>query len=625
MEAHFKNFGLKNFRVFKAWTDFEFAPITILTGTNSSGKSSILGGLNFLKESLPTVDDPKDINIYKLANANIGGGRSTKRFGKYSNLIPKGEEELAMIFTFEKIWFEPNVIIRTTMVLEKDDATNNGLGKLTGIVCTLKGTETLIATFLIISPTAISDNTKKLAPSYGKEIKLELAVGTLLATIESIQQNKICLHVRNSESTLHYNIPDNIHYLLSDFNRFKDSFGISYEIESILKTKGMGEIDVAITSLLTQSTINVTERFLGNEQESRIGYLGGLLNLQEIFSDLLDEIKENQFNDVDSLKAKMRDEISVVLIDKGGPITETMVLVIVKLLLNDSDPNIPNGFGFNESVNSLIIAAIESLLGCVERPLRQLAETTIFFNHREEPRRIFELYDDPALGNLLAELAYLPENNREMRLNFVNKWLTEMAGLKAIKLGLVEHYNWCEIQIITKDEKSLSIADLGYGVYKLIHLLLIIAGENLSSIEDGLTFLESFCVKGIYDDQKRRLHLVEEPESNLHPALQSKLADLFVDAAKNFDTQFIIETHSEYLIRKLQYLTAKGEIKPEDTVIYYFYPPDHPDVVSGREPQVKKINILPDGSLSGEFGSGFFDEADNIALELFLLKKSQEN
>jgi AAA15 family ATPase/GTPase len=37
--------SIDNFRVFKEKTEFEFAPITILTGTNSSGKSSLVDAL----------------------------------------------------------------------------------------------------------------------------------------------------------------------------------------------------------------------------------------------------------------------------------------------------------------------------------------------------------------------------------------------------------------------------------------------------------------------------------------------------------------------------------------------------------------------------------------------------
>ena len=58
---------------------------------------------------------------------------------------------------------------------------------------------------------------------------------------------------------------------------------------------------------------------------------------------------------------------------------------------------------------------------------------------------------------------------------------------------------------------------------------------------------------------------------------------MFIETSEKFNIQFFIETHSEYLIRKLQYLTAKKEIKPEDSVIYYF---NHPDEVAKGAEQV---------------------------------------
>lgn len=39
---YLKAFGLENFKVFKEKTEFEFAPITVLTGTNISDKSSVV-------------------------------------------------------------------------------------------------------------------------------------------------------------------------------------------------------------------------------------------------------------------------------------------------------------------------------------------------------------------------------------------------------------------------------------------------------------------------------------------------------------------------------------------------------------------------------------------------------
>ena len=47
-----KNLSLKNFKGFQVLDDLEFKPITILCGTNSSGKSSILKSILLMRQSL---------------------------------------------------------------------------------------------------------------------------------------------------------------------------------------------------------------------------------------------------------------------------------------------------------------------------------------------------------------------------------------------------------------------------------------------------------------------------------------------------------------------------------------------------------------------------------------------
>jgi predicted ATPase len=144
--------------------------------------------------------------------------------------------------------------------------------------------------------------------------------------------------------------------------------------------------------------------------------------------------------------------------------------------------------------------------------------------------------------------------------------------------------------------------------------------ENLKDVGFGITQLLPII---IFLCQKKRdnILIIEEPETNLHPAYQSLIADLIINAL-NFDKirPIIIETHSEYLIRKLQYLTAKKEIKPIDTQLYYFYPPNE---VPEGEKQVYPINIQEDGSLTKNFGKGFFDEAGNLDLLLYQMTKER--
>lgn len=153
----------------------------------------------------------------------------------------------------------------------------------------------------------------------------------------------------------------------------------------------------------------------------------------------------------------------------------------------------------------------------------------------------------------------------------------------------------------------------GYGERKIIPIILSIAYFNY--------------VKGIKDytyDLKFRIPfslIIEEPESNLHPNAQSRLADFFIHTWKGDNTQSIIETHSEYFVRRLQYLIAKNEINNEHVTIFYFPVPNK----DNSQINPYKIHINSSGELSKEFGKGFYDETINLSFDYYRLKKELKN
>lgn len=219
-------------------------------------------------------------------------------------------------------------------------------------------------------------------------------------------------------------------------------------------------------------------------------------------------------------------------------------------------------------------------------------------------KRSYHGGDDHILNSLIKE--FLKKTDLSTQNNmvtpysvFFNNWATKFK-MEQIS---VHRDDVLDINYITIGNQPLS--DVGFGLSQLTALLLKFAPwTQATNRHHG----------------KSNIFLIEEPESNLHPKFQSQLANLFLDAKEKFNHQFIIETHSEYMIRKFQYLVAKGKMKPEDIVIYYLHDPN--DIPEG-EKQVKKIEILPDGSLSDDFGPGFFDEAANWELELLRLKKNR--
>ncbi len=89
--------SIKNFKIFQDTQQFELNPVTILTGTNGSGKSSLLKFLKILESN-------KDNFLAKLQfnapETNITGFETAKNFESDSNKIL-----LALEFEQSKIFF----------------------------------------------------------------------------------------------------------------------------------------------------------------------------------------------------------------------------------------------------------------------------------------------------------------------------------------------------------------------------------------------------------------------------------------------------------------------------------------------------------------------------------------
>jgi predicted ATPase len=71
--------------------------------------------------------------------------------------------------------------------------------------------------------------------------------------------------------------------------------------------------------------------------------------------------------------------------------------------------------------------------------------------------------------------------------------------------------------------------------------------------------------------------IFEQPEIHLHPRVQAELADLFIDAIRARENgeprgcQFIIESHSEHFLRRLQRRIAEEHVSADDTALYFVH------------------------------------------------------
>lgn len=128
------------------------------------------------------------------------------------------------------------------------------------------------------------------------------------------------------------------------------------------------------------------------------------------------------------------------------------------------------------------------------------------------------------------------------------RFLKVAENLKPTKLrdGLIQ------LQVkIGRKSPIASIQDVGFGVSQILPVLVADAG-----LQKGGTLL------------------VSQPELHLHPSAQAALGNYFIQKFKSYDRKYMIETHSEYLLNRFRLLVAKGEISPDEIIIYHMNPQD---------------------------------------------------
>lgn len=173
-------------------------------------------------------------------------------------------------------------------------------------------------------------------------------------------------------------------------------------------------------------------------------------------------------------------------------------------------------------------------------PLRQKPERYYTWN-KNKPEAIGQ-DGSQAIPALLASVQNKDGTNLVKE---ISKWLKRMGvadKLVVKRIGTSTQYSI----LVHRDEVVANLLDVGVGISQVLPVLT----------------LGYFAKEG-------SLIILEEPEIHLHPLAQSILAEYFVEVSKKRNVQFIVETHSEHLFRRLQTLMARQEITQNDCRMYF--------------------------------------------------------
>ncbi len=568
-------FSLKNFRSFgEEGADFELAPITVLTGCNSAGKSSLVKALLLLSKQSPKfiegirearhiMDQNVDIDDARILRYQAGSDIPTNKpttelkvsfkelgLGGYGKVLHHNAKDGVITITIRK-WSEylhEEVIIKRVYEAKNDILDE---GKLKEFVIE-KSDGTMIYKYFYNTGVNYFDSVdgfSKYTVEWDERDDFEAV------------REKCDIFVDASE-----------YFECRDFVDRVDRFANS----KLIKRK---EVELKLADV--RKRMNELEVKYGKDQI--IEFVSTYD--EKLMSDWNESLYSWDYHDLMG----------------GHKLSDSSVIkkYIESLSVEERQARVQNNF-LNLVINDCIdpwfikdIAYIDSSSASV--------------------RRLYSVEDENKMCVALCKLV-----NKGKTGDFVNKWLKEKFEIgDCIELEGTKEGVGVMAYLVKGENKSL-LADEGYGITQLIALLLQI--EN--NINEYSRYNRVGVDVGIYKNVPYYLKsfiAVEEPEVHLHPKYQSLLAEMFVEAYQKYNIHFIIETHSEYLIRKLQVMVADKEnaLSPNDVSLNYVEKDEN------GTSHNRQIKIQEDGFLGDSFGPGFFDEATDLSLGLYKIKMGE--
>ena len=159
-----------------------------------------------------------------------------------------------------------------------------------------------------------------------------------------------------------------------------------------------------------------------------------------------------------------------------------------------------------------------------------------------------------------------------------------------------------QLQIKVKGPKA-NIIDVGYGVNQILPLLV-----RILEVPQEISLQGSEGSERKIFFQESKTFLMQQPEIHLHPRGQAELSSLLIDRVKEEGHNFVIETHSDYMVDRARIEIMKKRIAPEDVSLIYLEP-------SGNHVKVHNIAFDDQANLLGapsSYRQFFLKESDRL-------------
>ncbi len=649
--------GLQNFRTIKIREDLEFAPITLITGTNNAGKSSVFKAIQFMVHNFKNgiVSETLDFKVmrHELGNLERIINRFTLEFLKNPK-TPKSQNMYLRLSDFDKKDNDPSNL---PIFNEEEDLVlalpikfggNRQIGAILEIRYQLNqfvrndGIKEVLVINHDIKTIAIVRNGEYLhwsnitgrmnnyddAPHWEMETSIDLKKVIQLITETPLLEKKE--GIEPNKKTEDY-------FTINLFNRIEKYGGVFFDFPFAKVKKdgyeGFTEKFIEGESLFSDYSALSEEgksKLSAIDKKITIELLKGKYNSQykilECFKNSFLGIFDGMERDIVSAELKEKE-----LDEKGEKGEKKNIRDFFNSQMLQSTPN-------SQLFTSLLNAIEKDFVETVQTKIDSLNRVYFLPTTRGRNREWFIDEQNSEDIQIVQDFSAIYLDHHPQIQNFVNFWIgkgeideldekknKKQKGFKIGKELFVfrdEAIGLTKVFLVNFDGTKTPLVDLGYGISQLLPIIMKIAiiAHNNQLIYEYDHQYDSYS-QTIYFNPSTLL--IEEPEANLHPSLQSKMAELFIDAASRFNIQFLIETHSEYLIYKFQEYIGRKIVSPDNVKMYYF---NHPDDVrlAVKNEYISNVQIGKDGSIDYDkyFGKGFFDEQTNLKLSLFNIQRN---
>lgn len=493
--------SIKNFKAFSNWQEIKFAPITLIYGPNSSGKSSIIHSIMLLKQS--------------ITRPNIQGGLVSNGeyvdLGDFSSMVHGHHLDRPISFKFS---YTP---------LKKQAFSEFGFDV------------------------------------FGKTRRREYELTYKYADRE------------NEEKGFSY--LDSMSVNVSNENDNSPLFSTSLS-SNLIRTSVLEKAEItALEKKITTATEKEKKDLIDKLESQKKGLSTKKMTASRSFSFSGKEAWEAaQEYLTRKLKSNQKDQ------DKS----KTLDSVNFRSDLNFATPSM--AFFERRATPTFAVDAFVQLnftFGSLAADLKnKFGSITYLGPLRSHPSRFYAPKADQndSVGKQGENVAKFIYEQPDMESN-INKWFKDFEipyELTAESIG--NDVTGPVICLQLKDERTntkVGPSDVGFGI-----------GQMLPIIVEGLVREDSVIC-------------IEQPEIHLHPRLQAHLANFFVETCDT--NQWIIETHSESLMLRLQNMISRGLVSPKKIAIVYVEPTQAGGSIS-------QIRLDSDGDFIDPWPEGFFEE-----------------